>query len=57
MNDIKQFDNITHTVAEDLRVQLDKGGKVSVAVAFFSDVEACLSLHQNPLRRYYDDLN
>lgn len=41
MNDIKQFDNITHTVAEDLRVQLDKGGKV---------IEACLSLHQNLLR-------
>ncbi|MGM9739000.1 MAG: helicase-related protein [Candidatus Cryptobacteroides sp.] len=36
MNDIKQFDNITHTVADDLKVQLRKGGKVSVAAACFS---------------------
>ena len=36
MNDIKQFDNITHTVADDLKVQLRKGGKVSIAAACFS---------------------
>lgn len=36
MNDIRQFDNITHTVADDLKVQLGKGGKVSVAAACFS---------------------
>ena len=36
MNDIRQFDNITHTVADDLKVQLGEGGKVSVAAACFS---------------------
>ena len=36
MNDIRQFDNITHTVADDLKVQLSKGGRVSVAAACFS---------------------
>ena len=36
MNDIRQFDNITHTVADDLKVQLGRGGKVSVAAACFS---------------------
>lgn len=36
MNDIRQFDNITHTVADDLKIQLGKGGKVSVAAACFS---------------------
>ena len=36
MNDIRQFDNITHTVADDLKVQLSKGGKVNVAAACFS---------------------
>ncbi|MGM9748470.1 MAG: SNF2-related protein, partial [Candidatus Cryptobacteroides sp.] len=36
MNDIKQFDNITQTVADDLKVQLGKGGKVCVAAACFS---------------------
>ena len=36
MNDIRQFDNITHTVADDLKVQLGKGGKVNVAAACFS---------------------
>lgn len=36
MNDIKQFDNITHTVADDLKVQLGKDGRVCVAAACFS---------------------
>ena len=36
MNNIKQFDNITHTVADDLKEQLGKDGKVSVAAACFS---------------------
>ena len=36
MNDIRQFDNITHTVADDLKVQLGKGGKVCIAAACFS---------------------
>lgn len=36
MNDIKQFDNIIHTVADDLKEQLRGGGKVGVAAACFS---------------------
>ena len=36
MNDIKQFDNIIQTVADDLKDQLREGGKVSVASACFS---------------------
>ena len=36
MNDIKQFDNIIHTVADDLKEQLRGGSKVSVAAACFS---------------------
>ena len=36
MNDIKQFDNIIHTVAGDLKEQLHRGSKVSVAAACFS---------------------
>lgn len=36
MNNIKQFDNITHTVADDLKEQLGKGGKVSIAAVCFS---------------------
>ena len=36
MNDIKQFDNIIHTVARDLKEQLHRGSKVSVAAACFS---------------------
>ena len=36
MNDIKQFDNIIQTVADDLKGQLREGSKVSVASACFS---------------------
>ena len=36
MNDIKQFDNIIQTVADDLKDQLREGSKVSVASACFS---------------------
>lgn len=36
MNDIRQFDNIIHNVADDLKEQLQKGGKVGVAAACFS---------------------
>ena len=36
MNGIRQFDNIIHTVADDLKEQLRGGGKVGVAAACFS---------------------
>ena len=36
MNDVIQFDNIFHTVSDDLKKQLSYGSKVSVAAACFS---------------------
>ena len=36
MNGIRQFDNIIHTVADDLKEQLRGGGKLGVAAACFS---------------------
>lgn len=36
MSEIKQFDNVVNTIVDDLKDQLRKGGKVSVAAACFS---------------------